>query len=259
MEGYMKVVVGVICICITIVIFGPGCSDEEQIQQPEEKVVVKKNIPKKPEPAPVAVVVKPKPPVQKKKAPQTTIVKKGEQEPEETVTQKKPEVKKEKGYYFTKKDDNLAGIAAKLDVYKDPMKWPLIYRLNIDKLETIKLDRDLPSKAIPKDTKLKIITPEEAGKNLEKRANAKYVINVLSSQSDERVVINTVKLIKAGYLAYITKVNVKGKDWLRVRIGFYNRKKDADSDSRKITEMLKIPDIWVTNVGKEEFKSFGKY
>jgi hypothetical protein len=81
----------------------------------------------------------------------------------------------------------------------------------------------------------------------------------LSSPKKERVVPNAVRLMKNGYYVYVTRTKVRGKDWMRLRVGFFSLKKDADVESKKIMALINIPEVWITNAGAEESKEFGGY
>ena len=260
----MKVAAYVISFCVTLFILGIGCSKEEPPPSPEKKVKVRKPI---------------KRPVQKKAQASTTLeatksiskttvakdVKTiaGEEKgpgTEETVAKEKKEIiEEEKGYYITKKGDTISMIAGKKDVYGDPLKWPILYHANRDKLDKISNSENFPDREISAGTRLKIRSPEEARENLKKRPKNYWVVNVLSSPKKERVVPNTVRLIKNGYKAYITRIKVKGKDWMRLRVGFFKSKKDADKEGKKLMAMLKLSDIWTTKVGDQELGKFGGY
>jgi cell division septation protein DedD len=66
-------------------------------------------------------------------------------------------------------------------------------------------------------------------------------------------------LIANGYLVYITRVKVKGRDWTRLRVGFFKDRTDADRQGKRIMAMLNLTDSWVTKVEKEELEEFGGY
>jgi cell division septation protein DedD len=107
--------------------------------------------------------------------------------------------------------------------------------------------------------KLKIVTPEEKKRNLEKRANKMWIVNVLSTPNTKEIIPATMKLLKEGYLAYITRTKVKGKDYMRLRIGFFGTRTEADAAGKKIKALLNLGDPWKTKAGKEEFKEFAGY
>jgi len=105
----------------------------------------------------------------------------------------------------------------------------------------------------------------ERGDSLSKIAGRKdvygdnWIINVLSAQEEEAIVPHAIKLIRSGYPAYITTADVNGKDWMRLRVGFYGQKEVADREGKKLMEILGFKDIWTTKVGDIERGEFGGY
>lgn len=168
-------------------------------------------------------------------------------------------VEEEKGFYRVQKGDTLSKIAARDDVYGDPQKWPILYRLNIELLEEIGSHKDTPDTEITEGIRLKIIEPDEARDLLQARSDDFYVVNVLSSPEKEKVVSGAIRLMKRGYPVYLTPIRVKGEDWTRVRVGFYNKRKEADREGNKIMAFMNIKDIWVTKVEEQEHEEFGGY
>jgi hypothetical protein len=65
--------------------------------------------------------------------------------------------------------------------------------------------------------------------------------------------------MKNGYGVYITSARVKGKDWLRLRIGFYKELKDAKTASKKIMALAGVGDAWVTKVDEKEIRAHAGY
>ena len=120
-------------------------------------------------------------------------------------------------------------------------------------------DISFPERDLPKGIKLKILTPDEVEKNLRERPREYWVINVLSSPQKERIIPHVIRLIDNGYPVYITRAKVKGKDWMRLRIGFFSQKKDADKEGKNLMERLNFSDVWTTKTGDMEFGEFGGY
>jgi septal ring-binding cell division protein DamX len=86
------------------------------------------------------------------------------------------------------------------------------------------------------------------------------VVNVLSTTSKKgKIVKDAVKLIKNGYPAYITSARVKGKEWVRLRVGFYKNRNDALKAGKKMQAMLNLDDSWAANIKKAELDEFGSY
>ena len=163
------------------------------------------------------------------------------------------------GYYIVKKGESLSGVAARKDVYGDSLKWPILYRANMDKLGKLQLREDFTDSELPEGVRLKIISPDEVQENLKKRIHNMWVVHILSATTNREIIPVTIRLIKNGYPAYITRAKVKGKDWMRLRVGFFKNKIEADTQSKKIMTVLNLADSWVTKVEKKELEKFGGY
>jgi hypothetical protein len=163
------------------------------------------------------------------------------------------------GYYIAKRGDSLSSIAAREDVYGDPFKWPILYRLNMDKLGKLQLVEGPPDGEVPEGLRLRIISPDERMENLKRISHNMWVVSVLSSTSDREIIPAAIRLIRSGYPVYITRVKVKAKDWMRLRVGFFKNRTDADKVGKKIMSMLNLHDSWITKAGKQELEEFGGY
>jgi LysM repeat protein len=162
--------------------------------------------------------------------------------------------KDEPGIYSVKKGDTLSSIAARSDVLKDPLKWPMLLSLNKDKLGEWATGENLPDRELPQGTKLKVITANEARASLKKATGNLWVVNVLSSTSSAEITPAAVTLVKQGYPVYIVRANVKGKDYMRLRVGFFKNRSEADEVGKKIKEQLNFQDSWSTKADKEEYE-----
>lgn len=259
----MKPAAGIVSICMALFLLGGGCSKEEEPTVPAKKSKVVKTIKK-----PVSV---------RSAFPSTTQEAEVKQEEKtgeevkvvavqqiapkelETVSKEIETVVEEEGYYIVKDGDSLASVAARENVYGDPLKWPVLYRLNTDKFENIPLGGDFPDRNLAEGVMLKMITPEEQEENMKKRADHFWVVNVLSSTKKEKIIPPAIRLIKNGYPVYITKATVKGKDYMRLRVGFFNSKSQAHTEGKKIMAMLKLTDSWTNKIGPTEFGEFARY
>jgi len=173
---------------------------------------------------------------------------------EPTVTPPKKKDKEDQGLYSVKKGDTLSSIAAKPEVLKDPLKWPILLRLNQDKLGEWSGGEDLPDRELPQGTRIKVMTAREARAGLKKESAGLWVVNVLSSTSQAEIVPPAVTLVKQGYPVYIVRANVKGKDYLRLRVGFFKNRSEADETGKKIKEQLSFQESWSTKADKEEYE-----
>jgi len=255
----MKGTAALISILVIFVIIGTGCSGEEtpSSSSPEKSVIrqpIQMPVQEKAETLTVDLSATPEPAA--KTETKKTVA---------TVTEKKPEKKseglkqEEKGYYITENGDSLSKIAGRKDVYGDRLKWPIIYRLNMDVLDGFARDLTFPDKEIPAGIRLKIVSSLKVQENLTKNPKDYWIINVLSAQEEEVIVPYAIKLIRSGYPAYITTADINGKEWMRLRVGFYGQKEVADREGEKLMEILGFTDIWTTKVGDIERGEFGGY
>jgi hypothetical protein len=60
--------------------------------------------------------------------------------------------------------------------------------------------------------------------------------------------------VKLGFPVYIVRANVKGKEYMRLRVGFFKNRSEADEAGKKIKEQLKFQDSWSTKADKEEYE-----
>ena len=258
-----------ICVCLTLFLSVASCSKEEEPLPPLKGNKVVKPIkkpppppPKRAETPPVRIVsVKKTKPEQKKKADAKTaaLPAKSWEKPDMGVLKKAEPAKQEPGYYYIRKGDSLARIAGRKDVYGDPLKWPILCRLNMDTLGKMAVWDDFEDRPLLEGMRLKIITPGEKEENLKKRANKMWIVNVISTPNKKEIIPATMKLMQEGYLAYITRTKVKGKDYMRLRVGFFGKKAEADAAGEKIKALLNLGDPWKTKAGREEFKEFAGY
>ena len=254
----MYVPARIFLILVALMMILAGCSGEEQSEPPDQKSIVKKSI-NRPKPKKAEVL----PPIREPE-PVTALKEAGKTEmfsPEKgkSVEEKQSKKKENENYYITKRDDSLSKIALRDDIYGDPLKWPIIYRLNQSLLHQLGSDENAPHKKLPEGIRLRVIKPDEAKKALKTRPENYWIINVLSSTRMEKIVPNTIKLIENGYPVYLTQARIDGKNWTRIRIGFFENKRDADLEGKKIKELMNLPEIWITQTDKSEFEEFGGY
>ena len=252
-EGVMKLSATIISICLTLFLFCGGCSREEPPPPPTKKIKVVKPI-KRPPPEKDETEEK-----EDKEIKASSVEEKALKAPEIDAGEKETAMEEVTGYYIVKKGDSLSSITGREDVYGDSLKWPIIYRLNMDKLDKLQLGDDLPGRELPEGVRLQIILPDEVKENLKRRANNVWAINVLSTTTNGKIIPVAIRLIKNGYLVYITRTKVKGKDWIRLRVGFFKNKTEADTEVKKIMTMLNLADSWIAKVGKKELGEFGGY
>lgn len=163
-------------------------------------------------------------------------------------------------YYKVQKNDTLFKIAGRKEVYGDPLKWPSLYRLNLDKLGGMKLTENFQHQELRRRFGLKFVTQRRVAKNLTRLNGRRWVVNVLSAQNFENVVQPSLMLMKKGYHVYIRKAKVKGEDWMRLRVGFFRDDRKAAFEKKKIMSMLHLENgSWVVKVSEDELRKFGGY
>ncbi|MBW1862345.1 MAG: SPOR domain-containing protein [Deltaproteobacteria bacterium] len=260
----MKFETTIISICVTSFFLCGACSEGEQPLPPVQKTKVvmpiKRPTPEKTKTSPPTQEVKAKPEVKDMCEVKTAAVdEKAQKVPEQVTKGKEAPVKEKAGYYIVKKGDSLSSIAGKKAVYGDPLKWPILYRLNMDKLGNIQAGKNFADRAIPKDLRIRFLTSAEVKQNLKKRTHGLWVVNILSATTKKKIVPAAVKLIKEGYPVYIASAKVKGKDWMRLRVGFFKDREEANINGKKVMEIINLTDSWSTKVDEKELEEFGGY
>ena len=233
-----------------------GCSDSDTPPGTvPRKAVVRIRIPQQPKPATPA---EPRAAAEKeKKTRETAAPVTVEKRPPAPAAA--PVEKRKDGRYTVRKGESLSTVAGRPEVYGDPMKWPGLYRLNMDRLAGMKIVPDMERQSLPPGTELRFLTKKEARVNLARLGSRPWVVNVLSSPVSEKIVPAAVRLMKSGYRVYITRAVVKGKKWFRLRAGFFNDRKSAEAAAGKIMTLLDARDAWVARIGKTERDAFGGY
>ena len=163
------------------------------------------------------------------------------------------------GYCIVKRGESLSSIAGRDDVYGDPLKWPILYRHNMGKIGELQLVEDFLDRGLPEGERLRIIIPGEARENLQKKADCFWVVNVLSARTQKGLIPSAIRLMREGYPVYITSATVEGRAWMRLRVGFFKTKFEANLERRKINIILRIRNSWITKVGLRELEEFGGY
>jgi hypothetical protein len=164
-----------------------------------------------------------------------------------------------KGLYLVNKGDTLAGISERKEVYGDRLKWPILYRLNAEPLESLPSADNLPDLPLADGMKLRTVTSEEQSTNLEKRSGNVWVVNVLSAKTNAEAIPAVISLIRNGYPVYLVNARVNEEEWIRVRVGFFKTKGEAEAEGKKIKEILSSQDSWVTKLGRTEFMEFAGF
>lgn len=236
----------------------PAAIGEKPIQVPE-KVVEEKDVRAKKADEVKTAVIKETPKKQAEEVKPVDVEQKPAQKPEAVTKEEETAEEEMERYYIVKKGESLYDVASREDVYGNKLKWPILYRFNIDTLSGLKTEGDVVERALPEGLKLRIIGPDDVEENLEKRPSARWVVNVLSTTTNEKIVPITMTLIKNGHSAYLTRTTIKGKVWTRLRVGFFSGKAEADAQRGRIRDLLHIGNPWSVKLGPMEFAEFAGY
>lgn len=237
-----------------------GCSDADPPALPaKESRVVKAIVKPSPEEPKSAPNVGEKEAESKVKAEEGAEAGVGASKPRNPGQSEEVEKRVEGGYYAVRKGDSLSSIAAREDVCGDSLKWLILLRLNMNELGNQPLGVDLPHRELPSGLKLKIPSPEEMKLNRKRRSGKAWTVNIKSTAAQEKIVPAAITLTKEGYPVYLSRVNVKGKDWVRLRVGFFEKRAEADAVGKEIQKILNIGDTWSSKAGKNELEEFGGF
>jgi hypothetical protein len=162
------------------------------------------------------------------------------------------------GYCRVRKGDSLYAIAGREEVYGDPLQWLSLLRLNRDSLDLQRNGAKIMRRELPEGLKLRFITPTEAAQNRSRFGQKSWVVNVISLETPEQLVPHALSLMKEGYPVYMTKATVKGKQWFRLRVGFFQDRASAVAARGEIMTQLGIEGSWVDDA-PEELKARGGY
>jgi hypothetical protein len=158
-----------------------------------------------------------------------------------------------------KPGDTLESISARDEIYGDPLKWPCLFRINMDALNSLPVSEHLPEAALPEGPVLAYVTTEQAAVNMARLGSDAWVVNVFSSKKAERIVPAALLLIKAGFRVYIARAEVKGDQWMRLRAGFFSDAGLARAAGEKIVQVIPSVKPWVARIDKRELQEFGGY
>ena len=271
----MKVSASIICISLTLFLLCVSCSKEEPPPPPAQKIQVRRPIiMPPPEKAHIAVTGG----EEKAESEQseggeqnakteesqggevgTAAIEEGTLEAPKADAGEEGEPEDLNGRYVVKRGESLASIAAREDVYGDPLKWPVLYRLNMDKLGELESSERLPQMEVPEGLRLRILSPDEIKENLTRIGQNVWIASVLSGTTDREIIPAAITLMRNGYSVYITRAKVGEKEWMRLRAGFFKDRTDAEKEGKEIRSLLNVHDSWITNVGKQELEEFGGY
>jgi tetratricopeptide (TPR) repeat protein len=163
-------------------------------------------------------------------------------------------------FYTVRKNDSLLDIAGRKNVYDDALKWPSLFRLNLNALEKMKVTESLPVETLPEGLRLKYVSREEASEKLAAMAGEVWVVDVASAKSMKELVRFAILLMRKGYHAYLTKSQLAGEDWMRLRVGFYKNILEALTASDNVKAFLNLSETPMPlKIEKKELERFAGY
>ena len=160
--------------------------------------------------------------------------------------------------YVVRDGDSLSTVASRMEGYKDPLKWIILFRYNLEALGRWPEGPDFADRTLPQGMKLKIMMPTEPGAS-GKEGQGLWVANLMSDRNNEEIVPLAVRLARRGYPVYLTRTQVRGQEWMRLRVGFFAGKAEAQEVGKKIEEAVQVEAPWILKVGKEEYGEFAGF
>ena len=83
-----------------------------------------------------------------------------------------------------------------------------------------------------------------------------WVVNTLSTRELDRVKEVFTALPKKNYAIYAYKTNVNGKEWFRIRIGFFTSRQEAEEVGQRLAKEYALPEPWVVRPGPQELATY---
>ena len=179
--------------------------------------------------------------------------------PEETMPKKAVLTRVHDGIYIVQENDTLSVIAGRPDVYGDPLKWPSLFRLNLEKLAGIARAVGFENAVLPQGIELRFLKPVDVQKNLQKNKKLNWIVNVISEKDTGRITPLALMLMMNGSRVYITRVRVKGSDWMRLRVGFFKNQQMARVSLEKVKSLTGVTEAWISRASDSEALEFAGY
>jgi hypothetical protein len=162
----------------------------------------------------------------------------------------------EETFYLLRESKMLFEIAARSDVYGDILKWPALYRLNMKEQQ----EERLLNKPIREGTRLRVVTPEQAMKKADEMGERHWVVNAASVRSVGETIPPAIALMKEGYHVYLSKTELAGEEWIRLRVGFYSSIFEAMAVCEKLEPLMRnVGEPCVLKIEAKEFRRNAGY
>ncbi len=163
-------------------------------------------------------------------------------------------------FYQVRKNDSLSDIAGRREVYGDALKWPSLFRLNRVALEKMKVTESFAVEKLPEGLRLKYVSRDEAAERLVEVGDKLWVVDVVSAKALSGVVPPAILLLRKGHHAYLTKSQLAGEEWIRVRVGFFKDILEALKVSEEVKGVLNLSETPMPmKIDKKELERFAPY
>jgi hypothetical protein len=104
------------------------------------------------------------------------------------------------------------------------------------------------------------VSRDGAEENLAAMSDKPWVVDVASAKGMTSVVPSAIFLMRKGYHAYLTKSQLAGEEWIRLRVGFYTDILEALKVCEEIKGLLKMSDTPMPiKIEKKEMERFAGY
>ena len=118
----------------------------------------------------------------------------------------------------------------------------------------------MPAEKLPEGLRVKYVSRDEASERLAEAADRLWVVDVASAKSMNAVVPDAILLMRKGYSAYLTKSQLAGEEWIRLRVGFYKDILEALKVSEEVKALLNMPEtLMPMKIDKKESERFAAY
>jgi cell division septation protein DedD len=85
-----------------------------------------------------------------------------------------------------------------------------------------------------------------------------WVINAMSTQEPEKAARTIASLQKTPHMVYQYEAEVKGQKWLRVRVGFFKDREEAERTGLQLAKEFDLPEPWIVTPGPLELAQYYK-
>ena len=124
----------------------------------------------------------------------------------------------------------------------------------------MKRTENLPAEKLPEGLRVKYVSRDEASERLVEAADKLWVVDVASTKSMNAIVPQAILLMSKGYCAYLTKSQLAGEEWLRLRVGFYKDILESLRVSEEVKTLLKMSETPMPmKIDKKESERFAAY